>query len=113
MLMDRVIQPTMARIDKDKVDKYNKAYDDIIELRDQTSVIDNGSATHIQLKRIKAKKAFDESIKVVTDIITKTKVNRSRIKDINCQINVVYYYENDTDSTGTPMVSPDDEEKVR
>ena len=39
MLMDRVIQPTMARIDKDKVDKYNKAYDDIIELRDQTSVI--------------------------------------------------------------------------
>ena len=84
MLMDRVIQPTMARIDKDKVDKYNKAYDDIIELRDQTSVIDNGSATHIQLNRIKAKKAFDESIEVVTDIITKTKVNRSRIKDINC-----------------------------
>ena len=112
MLMDRVIQPTMARIDKDKVDKYNKAYDDIIELRDQTSVIDNGSATHIQLNRIKAKKAFDESIEVVTDIITKTKVNRSRIKDINAQINIVYYYDNDTDSTGTPMVSPDDEEKV-
>jgi adenosyl cobinamide kinase/adenosyl cobinamide phosphate guanylyltransferase len=97
LILEQLIKPANQQ-DEARREQLVKQVEDALEkLQNHTTAITSSTGAGVMLKAVNAKAEFEDSLKTVTQIVSRMNTTERRIDKINVQVNALCYKDDDDD----------------